>query len=54
MKSSHSGVVQNIRQFHPGQLVHRASREFAWRTDDGIGWVGAWTWHWRAGAAVEG
>jgi hypothetical protein len=51
---SDSGVVQNIRRFHPGQLVHRASREFAWRPDDGISWFGAWVWYWPVGASVEG
>jgi hypothetical protein len=52
--SSHSGVVQNIRGFHPRQLVHRASREFTWRADDGISWVGAWVWFWASGVTVEG
>src|SRR5262249_52810168 len=52
--SSHSGVIQNVRGFHAGQLVYRASREFTWRTDDGISWVGAWVWRWPAGAVVEG
>ena len=51
--SSQSAVVQNIRQFHIRRLVHRASREFAWRTDDGISWVGAWVWHWPCGIVVE-
>jgi len=52
-ESSHSKVIQNVHQFHGGRLVHRASREFAWRTDDGISWVGAWVWHWPVGALVE-
>jgi hypothetical protein len=51
--SSHAGVVQNIRGFHVGQLVHCASRQFAWRADGGISWVGAWMWFWPSGAAVE-
>ena len=51
--SSHSGVVQNIRGFHTGQLVHRASREFTWRADDGISWVGAWVWFWPSGVAAD-
>ena len=50
--SSHNGVVQNIRAFHAARLVHRASREFAWRTEDGIAWVGVWVWHWPNGVAV--
>jgi hypothetical protein len=53
-ESSHSGVIQNVRQFHVGQLIHRASREFTWRTDDGISWAGAWVWRWPPSAVVEG
>ncbi len=52
--SPRSGVVQNILGFHMRRLVHRASREFTWRANDGISWVGAWVWFWAAGAAVEG
>jgi hypothetical protein len=53
-ESSHKRVVQNIRRFHAGQLVHRAWREFTWRADDGICWVGAWVWRWQSGVAVAG
>jgi hypothetical protein len=53
-ESAHSRVVQNLGQFHTAQLIHRASREFTWRTDDGISWVGTWVWHWPAGVAVQG
>lgn len=52
-QSSPSRVVQNIRCFHIGQLVHRASRKFTWRSDDGISWMGAWVWHWPSGFVVE-
>jgi hypothetical protein len=53
-KTSHSGVVQNIRQFYVGRLVYSNSQKFAWRTNDGITWVGAWVWHWPPGTVVEG
>lgn len=51
-EEAHSKVVGNIRGFHVPQLVHQASREFGWRADDGISWVGAWVWRWEAGVTV--
>src|SRR5262249_3302584 len=53
LDSSASRVVQNIRSFHPAQLVHRASGPFAWRVADGISWIGAWVWHWPPGRRVK-
>jgi hypothetical protein len=52
--SQYSRVIQNIRGFHAAHLVHRASRPFTWRPNDGISWVGAWVWRWASGAVVEG
>ena len=52
--TTQKGVVQNIRRFHAAQLIHRKSREFAWRRGDGIRYVGVWVWHWPSGVAVQG
>jgi len=47
-----SGVVINMREFHPAQLVHSGSRRFSWRKDDGISWAGAWVWRWPSRVVI--
>jgi hypothetical protein len=51
-ESGRNGIANNIRRFYPGQLVHKASKPFTWRPDDGLTCIGAWVWHWPVGAAV--
>lgn len=47
-----SGVVQNIRQFHPDRLVHKDCREFRWPNGQDISHVAIWAWHWPCGLAL--
>ena len=52
-KSPHGGVVQNIRRYHPDQLLPPTSRQFSWRAGDGSSWAGVWVWHWHPDVEVK-
>jgi len=51
--SGRNKVVQNIREFHPGQQVHKDGREFKWPNGQDISHVAAWVWHWPRGSVIE-
>jgi|GEM_PF-4794595 len=42
------GVIKNIRNFYPDNLVYKVSRKFKWRNTN-LSHIGAWVWHWKAG-----
>jgi hypothetical protein len=48
-----SGVVANIKRFHPNKLVYRDSVAFSWRQDDGISHAAAFVWHWTNGESIQ-
>jgi hypothetical protein len=52
--SRRSGLVQNIREFHPQNLVHKAGGEFRWPNGEAIEYAAAWAWRWRPGEVIDG